>query len=343
VWLQPLPAGAEGPAAAHAWSRALDLGLEDVARRYPGAQVEYVNLPREADAPVTVRLLPSATNEAGAVDIDAIKGTAGALRPDSSDARMILYTLHERLLLADAGPWVLRTVVLCALVGIVLGLKVWLRVRRAPARNPWQRVHRWVGPFAVLPIAMMLVTGFALRSPEWASAFFAALPSAAAAPGGKPATAAPAPAAATATPAQAATLGQALVAASSALPDARPIRIYPARKGVVRVRMRGTEWHPLGLTSVFVNTADASVQRVVLAADQPLGVRYLNVVYPLHLGWMPGNPGVAAAIVARVFWTLIALSLAGLALSGTVYRFRPKSQTQTNPRRQVECKQNQAR
>ena len=139
----------------------------------------------------------------------------------------------------------------------------------------------------------------------------------------------------------AATLGQALTAAATALPQSRPIRIYPARDGVVRVRMRGDEWHPLGLDNVYVSTAGSTVQRIVRSTEQPLSVRYLNVVYPLHTAWLPGSPGVAAALVARGLWTLLALSLAALALSGAVQRFQAKSKTQKTLRRQIECKQSQ--
>jgi len=106
--------------------------------------------------------------------------------------------------------------------------------------------------------------------------------------------------------------------------------------------MRGDEWHPLGLDNVYVSTAGATVQRVVRSTEQPLSVRYLNVVYPLHICWLPGNPGLAAALVARGLWTLLALSLAALALTGAVQRFQAKSKTQTTLRRQIECKQSQA-
>jgi len=142
--------------------------LAELARRYPTAKIEYVNLPREADAPVSARLLASGSNESGWADIDAVHGTAGALQPDSSQARTLLYGLHERLLLADVGPWVLRAVALTALVLVAMGLRVWWRVRRLPPRTPVRRLHRLIGPVFVLPVAMMLVTGFVLRSPEWA-------------------------------------------------------------------------------------------------------------------------------------------------------------------------------
>ena len=330
LWMQPLPAPQESPPpAVQAWTKAVDQGLAELASRYPTAKFEYVNLPGKADAPVSVRLLASESNESGWADIDTVDGTAGTLRPDSSQERTLLYGLHERLLLADVGPWVLRAIALTALVLVAMGLRVWWRMRHLPPRTPWRRLHRLIGPVFVLPVAMMLVTGFVLRSPEWASAAMSAWPGQAAA---APSVAAPA-----ASGPQTATLGQALAAAATALPQARPMRIYPPRNGQVRVRMRGDEWHPIGLNNVFVSAADASVLRVVRAAEQPLSVRYLNVVYPLHLGTLPGTPGLAGALVARVLWTLLALALAGLALTGAVQRFRTKAKTQTTSRKQVEC------
>ncbi|BAL24862.1 PepSY domain-containing protein [Azoarcus sp. KH32C] len=334
LWMQPLPAQQESPPAVQAWASAVDQGLAALARQYPAAKIEYVNLPPDAQAPVSVRLLASSSNESGWADIDVVHGTAGELRPDSSQARTLLYGLHERLLLADVGPWVLRAIALIALVLVAMGLRVWLRMRHLPPATPWRRVHRVIGPVFVLPVAMMLVTGFVLRSPEWASAAMSAWPGQTAAAPGVAAPAASGP--------QTATLGQALVAAVSALPQARPIRIYPPRNGQVRIRMRGDEWHPIGLNNVFVSASDASVLRVVRAAEQPLSVRYLNVVYPLHLGTLPGTPGLAGALVARVLWTLFALALAGLALTGAVQRFRMKAKTQTASRKHVECKGIQA-
>jgi uncharacterized iron-regulated membrane protein len=338
LWLQPLPTPKDSPVALQAWAQAVDNGVAELARRYPTAKIEYVNLPRAADEPVRVHLLGSGSVETGWADIDVVQGKAGALSPDSSDARALLYTLHERLLLGEVGTWVLRAVALCALVSIVMGLRVWWRVRRLPPRTPWRRLHRLIGPVVVLPLAIQLATGFVLRSPEWTRAALSGWA------GDAPAAAKPAaakPAAPAATGLSAATLGQALTVAAAALPQSRPIRIYPPRDGVMRVRMRGDEWHPLGLDSVFVSTAGATVQRIVRAAEQPLSMRYLNVVYPLHLAWLPGNPGLAAALLARFLWTLLALALATLAVSGAVQRFQAKSTSTTTSRRPVQCNPSQ--
>lgn len=324
LWMQPLPASQDSPVAVQAWASAVDQGVAALARQYPNAKIEYVNLPNDAQAPVSVRLLASPSNESGWADIDVAHGTAGALQPDNSKARTFLYGLHERLLLADVGVWVLRAVALIALALVVMGLRAWWRVRKLPSITPWRRVHRLVGPVAILPVTMILITGFVLRSPEWTGALLSSAPSK---PAAAPKPAAP-PASAAAAP-QAATLGQALVAASAALPQARPMRIYPPSNGQMRVRMRGDEWHPLGLNSVFVSTADASVKRVVRADEQPWSIRYLNIVYPLHVAALPGSMGVAGTLVMRVLWTLLALALAGLALTGTVQRFKTQAKSKS--------------
>ena len=51
-----------------AWARAVDQRLAELARRYPTAKIEYVNLPGKTDAPVSVRLLASGSNESGWAD-----------------------------------------------------------------------------------------------------------------------------------------------------------------------------------------------------------------------------------------------------------------------------------
>ncbi len=334
LWMQPLPGPQESPAPVQAWAQAVDQGLAELAQRYPTAKFEYVNLPGRVGAPVSVRLLASESNESGWVDVDPVNGTAGVLKPDSSQAKTVLYGLHERLLLGDTGIWVLRTVAVIALVLVLMGLRVWLRLHHQPASTPLRRLHRLIGPVAILPVAVMLFTGFVLRSPEWTSAALSAWSSPAPA---KPAVAAPPPPSGPET----ATLGQALAAAATALPEVRPIRLYPPRNGQVRVRMRGDEWHPIGLNNVFVSAVDASVLRMVRAAEQPLSVRYLNVVYPLHIGVMPDGAGLPGALLARVLWTLLALALTGLAVTGTVQHFRNRAKKPTTARRPVECQEGQ--
>ena len=313
LWLQPLPAPSDVQPAPAAWAHALDAGVTELQRRHPTAEVDLVDLPRQPGAPIRVhlRFASPAEGEGGWVELEAEHGEVGALQPDSRDLRARLLDLHEHLLNENVGPWVLRATALAALVLGAMGLRIWWRVRKLPARSAWRRWHRRVGAVVVGPLLLMLASGFVLRWPELASGALAAV-------GGEPAAAPHLDPAAT----PRTTLGQALVAASAALPQAWPMRIYAARDGVVRVRLRGDEWHPNGLDNVYLDAADAAVVRVVRWRDQPLAVRYLNVVYPFHTASLPGRPGQAMAIIMRVLWTLLALSLAWLALSGTVQRWR---------------------
>lgn len=323
LWLQPLPAPLDAQPAPAVWAHALDSGVAELQRRHPAAEVDLVDLPRQPGAPIRVHLrFASPAEEGGWVELEAEHGEAGALQPDSRGLRARVLDLHEHLLNEDIGPWVLRATALAALVLAAMGLRIWWRVRKLPARSPWRRWHRRVGAVVVVPLLMMLASGFVLRWPELASSTLAAV-------GGKPA-AAPRVEAAAITQAKQASLGQALVAASAALPQAWPMRIYAARDGVVRVRLRNDEWHPNGLDNVYLRAADAAVLRTVRWREQPLAVRYLDVVYPFHTASLPGRPGNAVVIGMRVLWTLLALSLAWLALSGAVQRWR-SSRPHPNP------------
>lgn len=315
LWLQPLSAPPNNPAEVQAWLPALDIGLNELRRLHPAAEIGIVDLPRGPDDMIRAHLHFPVTAEAASVEIDPRTHAVLALQPENRDARAFILRLHEHLLLDSLGPWLLRIVALATLVLLGMGLRVWWRVKRLPARTPWRRWHRRIGPLAMLPVGMMLMTGFLLRTPELPRAVLAGAPDR-----GAEADVSAATLAASAQPP--ASAGQLLAAAAAALPEARPVRLYAARDGVVRVRLRFDEWNPFGLNYVYVRVSDASVLRVVRASEQPASVRYLNVVYPLHAAWLPGQAGSAVSLLMRVVWTVFALSLLGLAISGAVQALR---------------------
>lgn len=310
LWLQPLPTppGTLPPPAR--WAHALDRGLAELARTQPGAQADLVDLPRRAGQPIRVHLAAPGLW----AELDADSGALLSMQTDRRDVRARVLDLHEHLLQADVGPWVLRAAAFAGLVLIAMGLRIWWRVRALPARSPWRRWHRFVGVAVVLPLAGMLASGFVLRWPELAraalSAWSAELPPS------------PPPQLAQARGTTPATLGESLQAATRALPGAQPMRLYAGDGGIVRVRLRSDEWHPNGLNNVYLRADDATVLRTTTWRELPLAARYLNVVYPLHTGWLPGPAGVAAAVAVRVLWTLFALALLWMALSGSVQRWR---------------------
>jgi len=329
LWLQPLPADEPpvAPATVATWSQALDQGLGELAQRHPGLHVSVVALPGQPGEALQVQLRGAGPAATGWVAIDAKTGSAGALRPDEDDAQAFLLSLHKHLLQQDLGPWVLRAAALLGIVGVVLGLRVWWRVHKLLPRTPLRRWHRRVGAVAALPLLVMLGSGFVLATPELARAVLAPLDPRPAAPLPQEAAS---PAATISAPV--ASLGQALAAASQALPGARPTRVYAARDGLVRVRLRGDEWNPYGMHNVYLRAADAQVQTLLRPQDLPLQTLYLNVVYPLHAGWLPGRAGAAAGVTMRLLWTGVALALVWMTLSGAWSRLRGQPRAAT-PRR----------
>lgn len=320
LWLQPLPTPAGSLPPPAQWAQALDLGVATLAREHvAGTRVDLVDLPRQAGHPIRVHLAGTGLW----AEIDARSGAVLAAVGHGGKWRALLLDLHEHLLLADIGNWVLRAVALAALALIVMGLRIWWRVRKLAAPSPWRRWHRRVGSFAVLPLALLLISGFVLRSPELARSTLSAL---AGAPASPPRTAEPLP------DAPRATLGQALRAATAALPGAQPMRLYADVSGVVRVRLRSDEWHPNGLNYVYLRADNASLLRTTTWRELPLAARYPNVIYPLHIGWLPGSSSAPAAVAMRVLWTSFALSLAWLALSGALQRWRSNAGRAQQPR-----------
>lgn len=320
LWLQPLPTPLQeppAPAAIQAWARALDLGLAQLAREHPGTEVDLVELPRQAGASMRVHLRGADASHTGWVVVDAEDGRAADLQPDDRDVRTLLLHLHEHLLLQGPGEWVLRAAALAGLAALTLGMRIWWRVRKLQTHLPWRRWHRRVGAVAALPLSVMLATGLVLRSPELARSLLANVDG-----GARAAEVAPPQAPDTMPPASAGTV---LSAAARALPDARPVRLYAAHAGVVRVRMHADEWNLYGMHNVYVRAADAAVLRVVRPQDLPPQARYLDVIYPLHAGWLLGQLGATAGLLARVLWTLLALSLAWMAVSGAWSRWRPQA------------------
>jgi hypothetical protein len=310
LWLQPLPSNEDTPPAAAALAKALDTGLAEIGARYPGYRVETVDLPEAVRRPIRAHIRLSGNADAAVVEIDASSGIAGPPIFDVSDAKTLLFHLHDHLLLAEGGRWVLRAIALVALVLIGMGLRIWWRVRKLPTRSQLRRWHRAIGALAMLPLVIVFATGFVLSWPEFAryalSGWTAVAPAAPTLAGGN--TAAPA------------SWGDMLVTASSALPHARPTRIYSARSGVVRVRLHAGEWNRFGLNDVYVRADVASVLRVVRSSEQPIAVRYIDFVYPIHSAWLPGEPSAAWRLVMRALWTIVGVSLAAMALSGAAQR-----------------------
>jgi uncharacterized iron-regulated membrane protein len=314
-WMQPWP---QAPAAAPPVAQiaaAIDVGLPAIAAQHPELRMAYIDLPRSAAETIEVHLLPRGPRGVESwASLDAASGALLGVRADGADAHSWIFNLHQQLLLGEAGTWVLGGVAALVIVSLAIALRLWLRMGRLRAPTARRRWHRRIGIAMLLPLAMMLATGFTLSWPEAVRWPLGALD------GGKRLASPKLPVAPPEVPRIGP--GRALLLGAAALPDAVPTRLYAARAGSFRLRLRSDEWHPNGLNNVYIAEADGRIVQTTPWRDLPLSAIYANWVYPLHIGWLPSGDSRVAAAVMRVVWTGFALSLAWMVFSGLPRRRR---------------------
>lgn len=200
-----------------------------------------------------------------------------------SDPLDVLFDLHHYLLAGNTGNAAMGTAALFAAAQILIGLWLWCWPVRRLRVAPWPRsakrsdllaTHRDLGAIALLPTLIIILTGAMLAFPNGSrSALTAILPAAGETPALPPAGS-----------------GNidwptALRAATSQFPDAQVrMIVWPARPNTpasIRLRQK-QEWHPNGRTIVFIDPATSQVLAIRDALSEPLGIRVVNVAYPLH-------------------------------------------------------------
>jgi uncharacterized iron-regulated membrane protein len=311
-WLQPLPdstseASRTVPSVA-VQAAALDRGLATLHGTRPGLQWQLVQLGR----PALQVELDDAQGKRWRAEL-AADGRVLALQAEDSLLGPWLLRLHLWQWLGAAGAWVTGVVASLALCSVVVGLRMWWRLRRTRAPQLKRRWHRRIGIVVVLPLTLLFGTAAALSWPGAVRTLIVAL-------GGQPAIAPPvAPAHSNSAPVSA---GQALVIGAAALPEAVPQRLYRQAPGLLRLRLRGEEWHPYGLSQVFVAEQGGTVLAVRDGRQLPLVERYVNVIFSLHSGAVPSWGGPVIALLMRLAWTALALALAAMLLTGLPWRKR---------------------
>lgn len=334
LWLQPWPvsdasADPRPRPQAGVLARAVDQGLAAALQRRPDLRMSYIDLPRTTADPVRLRLVPVSGNGPEAwADVDTTSGVLLDLRTDNELFAAWLFNLHHQLLLGDDGSWVLGGVALLALITLLIALPVWLRMRRWRAPRLARRWHRRVGIVLWLPLLVVTATGLALSWPDVVRQPLVALTGQ---PRFAPPKAKPPVAAEGQAPRAPISAGAALQAGAQQWPTALPTRLYAAKAGTWRLRLRTDEWHPNGLNSVYLNAWDGKVVQTVQWRELPLSTRYANVVYPLHIAAWGDGAGPAGAVLVRCCWTLVAIGLAWLVLSGVRWR-RPARQPAASAR-----------
>lgn len=309
-WLQPLPdvASVAAPAVG-TQAGALDRGLATLRATRPELQWRLVQLGR-----LTLQVeLDDAQSQPWQAELAVPDGRLLDLRREDALLGPWLVRLHLWQWLGPAGSWLTGLVALLALSSVVVGLRLWWRLRRTRAPQLRRRWHRRIGIVAVLPLALLFSTATVLSWPGTVRTLIVAL-------GGQPAVAPPVAPAISALPRVSA--GQALLSAAAALPEARPQRLYRQAPGLLRVRLRGEEWHPYGLSQVFLAEQGGAVLAVRDGRHLPLVERYVNVIFSLHAGAVPAWGGPATALLMRLAWTALALALAAMLLTGLPWRKR---------------------
>lgn len=311
-WLQPLPesaATAAPPLGVQA--AALDRGLAALQASRPDLHWQLVQLGRP-DLKVE---LDDGQGRRWLAVLATPDGRVLALQREEALLWPWLLRLHTWEWLGSAGPWLTGLAALLALGSVGIGLRLWWRLRRTRAPQLRRRWHRRIGIVAVLPLALLFGTAAMLSWPGAVRTVIVALggqasvpPPVAPAPAGRPSVSA----------------GQALLSAAAMLPEASPQRLYRQAPGLLRLRLRGEEWHPYGLSQVFVAEQGGAVLAVRDGRQLPLVERYVNVIFSLHSGAVPPGGGLVLAVLMHLAWTALALSLAALLLTGLPWRTRKR-------------------
>jgi uncharacterized iron-regulated membrane protein len=244
-------------------------------------------------------------DHAGGGYLDPTTGAVVARWAEGQRIVDVLFDLHHRLLLGEAGKKAVGVVGLlgAALVlsGLVLSWPALRRLRgtmwpRTATRSALLVAHRELGLVAALPLLVLLLTGAAVVFPVTARILL----------GGAPAPAAPT-SKATAPSAAPGIAWEAVFATTlERFPEASPrVVAWPQAPGgpaTVRLRQQA-EWHPNGRTAVRV-TAAGTLLNAHDAVVAPLADRLVYTAYPVHAAKVGGLP----------YRSLVALAGVALAL-----------------------------
>lgn len=212
-------------------------------------------------------------------------------RSTGTDPLLWLHELHTHLLAGEAGEEVAGAVGLVSLALVFVGLYLWwpkrgrmlaqLRVYRGPPVRRWLTWHRSSGVVLLPLVVLSTLTGVGMVYHAAARDLLTGLFGGSDLPATPVASAAPVD------------WARVLAAAQGAIEDAEVKRLaVPAKDaGIVQFRLRQpAEWHPTGRTTAAIEANGAAVLQTYAAAEQPLGSRASDSIYPLHIGIVGGLP-----------------------------------------------------
>lgn len=215
------------------------------------------------------------------------------------------YNLHETLLSGDNGrrvnAWFAFTLAIASTFGLLLwwrGIRQWKLGLEYRASAGWKRqtwdLHNLGGFLFYIPLLLLSITGAYYAYGESFAEFFSAITR-------TPATI-PAP---TVPKTKAAwkSLDEMAANALQSMPDATLSMInFPRKPGdALSFRLKlPSDPHRVGLNWVYIDPVTAKVLRVDRLSEQPLGVKLVRWMTPIHYGTFGG-------LTTRVLWIFVGL------------------------------------
>lgn len=284
---------------------------------FPDAAVARVELPRAADEPFEVVMKGADPLQ---VYVHPYTGALLGARRQSAAFTQQLFELHTTLLAGRNGEIVMGITGLLLVAMCLTGVVVWSSVIRRGRRaifaavttarfSNWRRanfdVHRVVGIWSSLLLAISGTTGAALVFHEAAAGFLDRVTQSAPRPSSPQINAAT----------ERRLSPDALVAiARTQISDLAPYYIiFPADPGapaVVRGRVPG-ELHPNGRNFIYLHPQTGEVLELEAARGAPRGTRMYDTFYPVHIGRWGGVP-------VRLVYVMLGLTPLMLAITGGV-------------------------
>lgn len=246
-----------------------------------------------------------------------------------------LYDLHADLLGGDKGrevnAWFAFLMALAATIGILLwwrGMRKWklgleYRIQATWKRQTWD-FHNLGGFLFYLPLLLLSITGGYYAYQSAFASFFAAIT-------GSPAVIAPPKI--SKTPAPWKSLDEIASIAVAAIPGSTLSMInFPQKPGeALSARLLlPSDPHRIGLNWVYIDPATAKVLRVDRLSEQPLGVKMMRIMTPIHYGTFGGY-------TTRVLWIFAGLMPGGLLVTSLLMWWNRSLSKKRRKPREIPC------